>query len=161
MNTENKSTNTNMKISEKIRKAILAVQSALYILLAVLAAASAIGIYRAGAAARETDPLAWIFTAEKSAAQFQKIMPVLGLAVLSTILCLVLRVRDEEGSGPVKGKVTPADPPACARTKKVGRLRTVLIIAAVLLMAAGIYNGSALDVLGKAINICTECVGLG
>ena len=40
-------------------------------------------------------------------------------------------------------------------------LRAVVLIAAVLLIIAGIVNGGALDVLVKAINICTECVGLG
>ena len=40
-------------------------------------------------------------------------------------------------------------------------LRLAIIAAAVLLIAAGALNGSALDVLYKAITICTECVGLG
>ena len=30
-----------------------------------------------------------------------------------------------------------------------------------LLIAAGMRNGSAKDVFGKAVKICTECVGLG
>lgn len=40
-------------------------------------------------------------------------------------------------------------------------IRLAVIAAAVLLIAAGALNGSALDVLYKAITICTECVGLG
>ena len=37
----------------------------------------------------------------------------------------------------------------------------ILLIAAVCLLAAGVFNGSAKDVLGKAVNVCTECIGLG
>ncbi|MBO6014844.1 MAG: thioredoxin [Oscillospiraceae bacterium] len=40
-------------------------------------------------------------------------------------------------------------------------MRTILLIAAIVLIGAGIFNGSARDVFGKAIKICTECVGLG
>ena len=35
------------------------------------------------------------------------------------------------------------------------------VVAAALLLAAGLFNGSARDVFGKAVKICTECVGLG
>ena len=40
-------------------------------------------------------------------------------------------------------------------------LRGALLILALVLIAAGVQNGSAMDVFGKAIKICTECVGLG
>ncbi|MBQ6398491.1 MAG: thioredoxin [Clostridia bacterium] len=39
--------------------------------------------------------------------------------------------------------------------------QVILLIAAVACILAGILNGSAMDVLYKAITICTECVGLG
>jgi hypothetical protein len=39
--------------------------------------------------------------------------------------------------------------------------QAVLIVAAVALILAGVLNGSARNVLYKAITICTECVGLG
>ena len=42
-----------------------------------------------------------------------------------------------------------------------GTLRLVLLVLAVVLIVAGVYNGSARDVFGKAVKICTECVGLG
>ena len=38
---------------------------------------------------------------------------------------------------------------------------TATIVLAVALIIAGICNGSARDVFGKAVKICTECVGLG
>ena len=40
-------------------------------------------------------------------------------------------------------------------------LRAVVLALAVVLIIAGVFNGSARDVFGKAVKICTECVGLG
>ena len=40
-------------------------------------------------------------------------------------------------------------------------LRAALLVLAVVLIVAGVFNGSARDVFGKAVKICTECVGLG
>ena len=40
-------------------------------------------------------------------------------------------------------------------------IKKILMIAAGLLIAAGVLNGSARDVFGKAVKICTECIGLG
>lgn len=43
----------------------------------------------------------------------------------------------------------------------VRTLRAALLILACVLIVAGVFNGSARDVFGKAVKICTECVGLG
>ena len=40
-------------------------------------------------------------------------------------------------------------------------LRATLLVAAIALIVAGILNGGMRDVLYKAKNICTECIGLG
>lgn len=40
-------------------------------------------------------------------------------------------------------------------------LWAALIFAAVCLIALGVVNGGAQDVLAKAVNICSECIGLG
>lgn len=40
-------------------------------------------------------------------------------------------------------------------------LRIALMIVAVMMIVAGTFNGSARDVFGKAVKICTECIGLG
>ena len=39
-------------------------------------------------------------------------------------------------------------------------VRAVIFIVAVTFIILGIFNGGADDVLGKAVNICTECIGL-
>lgn len=43
----------------------------------------------------------------------------------------------------------------------IAMIRIAIAAAAVILMVAGILNGGMADVLSKAINICTECIGLG
>lgn len=45
--------------------------------------------------------------------------------------------------------------------KRKNTTRLVLLAAAVVLIIFGIFNGGMRDVLVKAINICTECIGLG
>ena len=45
--------------------------------------------------------------------------------------------------------------------RPVNAARVILLLLAVLLIILGTVNGSLKDVLLKAINICTECVGLG
>ena len=45
--------------------------------------------------------------------------------------------------------------------KIMNGLRAALAITAICFIVAGIFNGSANDVLTKAIKICTECIGLG
>ena len=55
--------------------------------------------------------------------------------------------------------------PPLAQPKKAGRswlvVRLGLLVVAVFLIVFGLISGGWQDVLTKAINICTECVGLG
>lgn len=46
-------------------------------------------------------------------------------------------------------------------TKATLITRYAILGAALLLIVLGIFNGGAADVLGKAVKICTECIGLG
>lgn len=41
------------------------------------------------------------------------------------------------------------------------KARIAVLIVAAALIAVGIFNGGMRDVFVKAINICTECIGLG
>lgn len=65
------------------------------------------------------------------------------------------RLREERAAGLAPVSPTPAKP------RGRGAAQAAIIVAAVALIVAGIFNGSARDVLHKAITICTECVGLG
>ena len=51
--------------------------------------------------------------------------------------------------------------PGQRETKARRGLRIALLAAAVVLIVLGVQNGGLNDVLVKAINICTECIGLG
>ena len=139
------------------KKVFLIVQSVLCVLLAVLLIAAVIGICREGVAAKAENPLAQVFSREKVTEHFRPIRPLLYITLGMAAVGLILDVKDENSLKPAKGgKVENPAPPACGKT-----LRTVLLIAAVCLLAAGVFNGSAQDVFGKAVRICTECVGLG
>ena len=52
-------------------------------------------------------------------------------------------------------------PTVPSRSCPVSALRIVLAAAAVLFIVLGVMNGGMWDVLVKAVNICTECIGLG
>ena len=65
------------------------------------------------------------------------------------------RLKEESAAG-----VRP-EPKAAPQGRSVAALQIALIALAAALIVAGVFNGSARDVLYKAINICTECVGLG
>ena len=58
---------------------------------------------------------------------------------------------------------TPAEATACKcyMSKLIPAIRLGIAIVAILLIVAGILNGGMADVLSKAVNICTECIGLG
>ena len=64
----------------------------------------------------------------------------------------------QEKAGGIKPEAAEKKPD---RSGTVRLLRIALLVLAVVLIAAGVFNGSARDVFGKAVKICTECVGLG
>ena len=58
---------------------------------------------------------------------------------------------------PKKQTATAEAPRSCQGTK----MRYVILLAAVALALFGFFSGGTADVLTKAVNICTECIGLG
>lgn len=138
------------------KKVFLTVQSALCIAMALWLAAAAVIIYREGLARRKENPLEPIYTPAIVAAHAGSILPLFVLSAGMTIAGTVCRIRDENEDKPAKGGRVEHRTLACAKA-----LRTVLLAAAAILLIAGVCNGSARDVFGKAVKICTECVGLG
>lgn len=59
-------------------------------------------------------------------------------------------------SAAAKQPVAPA-----SRKSRTRRLQFAVLAVALLLLVVGFFTGGTSDVLTKAINICTECVGLG
>ena len=142
------------------KKLLLIVQSLLCVILVVMLAVGALGIYRDGRALQAADPLSTIFSREKAAAALKPVLPLLALGLALTVLGLAQGIRDERAEKAEGLKIEPAK-----REKRPlfspRLLRAALLVLALVLIAAGVFNGSARDVFGKAVKICTECVGLG
>ena len=147
------------------RKAFMIVQAAACVLLCAMLAAGAVGIYMDGAARRASgDATAWIYTREIVTARLWPAIPV-GIAALAlTVVGLLLGVRDESKEKPSKAVphgMRGLRPSSQERERRLGVLRLALLAAAIALIVAGALNGSLRDVFYKAVNTCTECVGLG
>ncbi len=130
----------------------------LCIALAVLLAAGAVGIYLEGTARVAENPQESIYTAEGAAGRLAPAVPLFIAAAALAVLGIALGVKDPKAGKAAKaqGPVTPK-----AEMKHAGVIRAAVVVAAAAFILAGVLNGSARDVLIKAIHICTECVGLG
>lgn len=62
-------------------------------------------------------------------------------------------------TAPKESKIAPAKPHS--NQKRLAIARSVLLLVAVVILVFGFFTGGTADVLTKAVNICTECVGLG
>ena len=58
-------------------------------------------------------------------------------------------------------KVSPTPAPNTDKPVLLKTIRFIILAVALVFIVVGILNGSAEDVLTKAIKICTECIGLG
>ncbi len=68
------------------------------------------------------------------------------------------RAADEAEHGGMSGKASEA---SSGKARKLRIMRAAVFVLAAVFIIAGVFNGSMEDVLIKAINICTECIGLG
>lgn len=96
----------------------------------------------------------------------------LAVATLAVLLCDASAVRElaliKAAVAEVKGAVfspavqnAPRKPVWAEDPRVIWRVRGILAAVAVVLVVLGVLNGGMADVLGKAIRICTECIGLG
>ena len=155
------------------KKLLLYIQAALCALWAVLMAAAAVRICREGIAYQaQGHPEAWIYTREKAAAAIGRYLPVLLLAVVSNIVCVITGAsggtQDKPAADPAltslyrkeRGAASGAEgAEAAGRSLRI--IRAAILITAIVFIIAGVINGSMEDMLIKAVNICTECIGLG
>ena len=95
-----------------------------------------------------------MFTRQNVGAALLGCLPLLGLTALFAV----------GAGGGAPGKRAGLSCPS-RMDRKEGKKPVLLYIAAyaaaLSLIAAGVLNGGLRDVLIKAINICTECIGLG
>ena len=106
-------------------------------------------IYSPAVIARHARQIAWAFC--------------LWLALLAAAALACLRHPQDVRILPgMKSAPKRLPEPFAAKDARSPRLtRCLLLAAAITLIALGVLNGGMRDVLVKAINICTECIGLG
>ena len=89
-------------------------------------------------------------------------LPWIVVAFAAVIVASVFCRRSiEREIGLLKGVSGSKAPEANAKPSRLPYVRIALYALAIVLIVLGINNGGMRDVLIKAINICTECIGLG
>ena len=108
------------------------------------------------------------FSRESVAATFSGIAFPVYLCVAMTIgniIWGILSPIDYEKKPVIKKRTNKSDSSnkeeTNAQEKKFRAYRGAIIMAALIFIVAGLVNGGTIAVLAKAINICTECIGLG
>lgn len=119
-----------------------------------------VGIYLAGQSSENLVNgvyLSPVFTRENVGAMLLRLAPffvIYGLLVVAA--CVAQAMSGSKcDTDPAPRPVRYTDAP------RQGAVRLVLAALALLFIILGVMNGGARDVLIKAINICTECIGLG
>lgn len=137
------------------KKAANVVLIILTLTLALLFAACALDIYRDGMEARRLRADADIYTPQAISSHFRLIRPFLVAWFAALIANCVFNPhgRKEEKKPEGKNDGFPVYGPLW--------LRYALLCLAFVFTVLGILNGGLKDVLVKAVNICTECIGLG
>lgn len=64
-------------------------------------------------------------------------------------------------TAPNESKVSVPEQNVPDTGKRLTMLRNVLLVIGIVILVYGFFAGGTADVLTKAVNICTECVGLG
>lgn len=80
-------------------------------------------------------------------------IPCLGISFASALVSGILLGTN--------GKKQSEKGPLDSMEKSIPWVRIVVVAAGIALLVVGLVMGGTADVLGKAINICTECIGLG
>jgi len=136
-------------------KTVKTVLAILTLLLASVVIACTLDIYRQGIEARTVRPDADIYTSRAVAAHFRIILPFLVAWLVWLLVSIVYKLRNKEEKVQNRGSnegIAVYGPLW---------LTLVLIGIALLFIVLGIMNGGLRDVLVKAVNICSECIGLG
>ncbi len=142
------------------KKLFLIAVSTAAIALAVMLAAGAVVLFLDGSVRKAENPMEQIYTREQAAGALAAVAPFFVLFAGLSAAGVILGIKDES-RGKQKTTVRRMDEPKHKGLIHKGLIQAAMAVAAAALIAAGIINGSALDVLIKAITICSECIGLG
>ncbi len=139
----------------------------------VMLMSAAIGIYSEGKQRKAEDPTAHIYTREAAVKAAAPGAAVLFLGLCLSIAGWAMDIHDENADKPVMIPEFAGSMKKQAKTgageeregpspnKRLNRIRLAVLIIAVICIIAGIANNNMRDILIKATNICTECIGLG
>ena len=105
------------------------------------------------------------FSRESVAATFSQIAFPVYLCIAMTLINIIWEIIAPSDAVKPAPKKKPLNNEATeeelANEKRFHAWRNIIIVAAIIFIAAGLLNGGTIAVLAKAINICTECIGLG
>ncbi len=155
-------------------KLFMIIQSVLCILSVIMLMSAAIGIYSEGKQRKAEDPTAYIYTREAAVKAATPGAVVLFLGLCLSIAGWAMDIHDENEDKPVmipefagsmkdrsKNGAAEEEQNNSSRKNRLNRIRLAVLIIAVICIIAGIANNNMRDILIKATNICTECIGLG
>lgn len=100
-----------------------------------------------------------VYTREIVSAHLSKVSHLLivyGVLAVVTIAAQLCFGKSERPAGKIRRCPVPGE-----MGKWQGVARIAILCLGVLFIILGVMNGGSRDVLVKAINICTECIGLG
>ena len=105
------------------------------------------------------------FSREVVAATFSQIAFPVYLCMAMTLINIIWEIiapSDAKKPTPKKKPLhNDATEEEIANEKKYHAWRNIIIVVSIIFIVAGLLNGGTIAVLAKAINICTECIGLG
>lgn len=98
-----------------------------------------------------------VYSRENVSAKLSTIAPLLWGYIAAVIVGLIgkLFAAAKKLRPTMQGKMIPA------KQARLAPARIVILCVAAVFIVLGVFNGGLRDVLIKAINICTECIGLG
>ncbi len=157
----------------RILSALRILSAIAVVVIAVLLCGQCLDIYLQGSSPQNLDTgevhLVSMFRMEDVAARLKSIaLPLIVCCLLiavSTVLHWRFQMRADgvPGSKPNRRRCTCKEhaEAAAARSASIRVVQAILLLISVVLIVLGVMNGGLYDVLVKAINICTECIGLG
>ena len=148
-----------MKLSALLNKAVPRLIVILTAGICLGLAAGGVILYLRGTAAVAAGTADAVFTRDGAAGLLRLfVIPALLLAALLIIAALPGMKKARPAAQETAVRVTSS----VSAHRGIGTARILMLLAAAAaLITLGILNGGLRDVLIKAINICTECIGLG
>lgn len=100
-----------------------------------------------------------VYSAQIVSDQLLLVMPLLVVYGILALLTAMVQLFWGKSPHPT-GKIRPC-PPRRQTGKVFTIVRITILCLGILFIILGVMNGGSRDVLIKASNICTECIGLG